>query len=473
VTPRSDVRRVAAASAWGIAGRAAVLGLGLVSVALSTRYLGATEYGRLALALSITQLFSVVADAGLTTTAVRELAQRPERAPVVVGSVLVLRSVLAVGAVVAAALLALALPYPSQVRVAVLVAGVPLALGLLNSGWLAVLQADLRAARIAVADVLGRAAALGALVVVVVADLGFYAVIGAAGVGAAVTLGLTSWLARPLLAERPHAERATERRLLRAALPLGLALVLNEAYFRADALIISLSRPFAELGRYALAWRVSELAATGAAAFLVAAFPVLARYAGSGDPRFGPALQAAGDVAMAIGAPLAFGGAVVADRLALALGGDEFAGAAEPMRLLLFAVALGFVGGVLGNALIAAGRQAATLWLNVVALVLNVAFCAALVPSQGIMAAAWTALGCEAVILVAGRWLVGRHLGVAYSGAFAARCLPAAAVMAGVLWPLRDDGLWLTIPLGAVVYAGTLWALGGLRRSRLSALREP
>jgi hypothetical protein len=102
-----------------------------------------------------------------------------------------------------------------------------------------------------------------------------------------------------------------------------------------------------------------------------------------------------------------------------------------------------------------------------------VAFCAALVPSQGIMAAAWTALGCEAVILVAGRWLVGRHLGVAYSGAFAARCVPAAAVMAGALWPLRDDGLWLTIPLGAVVYAGALWAFGGLRRSRLSALREP
>jgi hypothetical protein len=62
---------------------------------------------------------------------------------------------------------------------------------------------------------------------------------------------------------------------------------------------------------------------------------------------------------------------------------------------------------------------------------------------------------------------------VAYSGWFAARCLPAAAVMAGALWPLRDEGLWMTIPLGAVVYAGALWAFGGLRRSRLAALREP
>jgi O-antigen/teichoic acid export membrane protein len=469
----SDVRRVATASGWGVAGRAAVLGLGVVSVAIGTRYLGPSAYGQLSLAFSITQLFAVVADAGLTTTAVRELAQRPERAPVVVGSVLVLRSLLAFGAVVAAALLALALPYPEQVRVAVLIAAVPLAFGLLNSGWVALLQADLRAGRIAAADVAGRAVALVALVVVVTLDLGFYWVVATAGVGAAVTLALTSALARPLLSGRPRAERATARRLLLAALPLGLALVLNEAYFRADSLIISLSRSFAELGRYALAWRVSELAATGAAAFLVAAFPVLARYAGTRDRRFGPALQAAGDVALAFGAALAAGGAVVADRLALTLGGDDFAGAAEPLRVLLFAAALGFLNGVLGHALIAASRQAATLWLNATALALNVVLCVALVPSHGIMAAAWTALGCELVILVSGRWLVLRYLGVGYSGAFALRCLPAAAIMAAAVWPLRDQPLWLTVPLGAVVYVAALAAFGGLRRERLDSLREP
>ena len=468
----SDVRRVAVASAWGVAGRVGVLALGVVSVALATRYLGPSAYGQLALALSITQLFAVVADAGLTTIAVRELAQRPERAPAVVGSVLALRSVLGLAAVAAAGLLALALPYPERVRVGVLIAGVPVMLGLLNSGWVAVLQADLRAARIAAADVAGRAVALAALAAVVALDLGFYAVIVAAGAGALVTLAATSALARPLLADRPRAERATARRLARVALPLGIALVLNEAYFRADALIISLTRPFAELGHYTLAWRVGELAATGAAAFLLAAFPVLARYAGDRDPRFGPALQAAGDVSLALGAPLAAGGAVVADRVATTLGGSDFAAAAAPLRVLLGAAALGFLNGVLGHALIAAARQAAALWLNVAALALNVALCVWLVPPYGIMAAAWTALGCEGAIFVASRWLVRHHLGVTYSGAYAARCLPAAAIMAAAVWPLRAEPLWLSVPAGAALYAAALAALGGLRRDRLRALLE-
>ena len=114
---------------YGLAGRGAVLLLGLVSVAITTRYLGPDRYGRFALALSFVQLFGVLADAGLTTIVVRELAQKPERAASVLGSALALRSGLAVAAAAAAALAALLMPYPPDVRVAVLIAGVPLVLG--------------------------------------------------------------------------------------------------------------------------------------------------------------------------------------------------------------------------------------------------------------------------------------------------------------------------------------------------------
>jgi O-antigen/teichoic acid export membrane protein len=467
----SDVRRVVASTALGLAGRVGVLLLGLASIAITTRYLGPDRYGRFALALSFVQLFGVLADAGLTTIVVRELAQKPERAASVLGSALALRSGLAVAAAGAAALAALAMPYPPDVRVAVLIAGVPLVLGLLNSAFVAVLQSDLRAGRIAIADVSGRAAALAAVALVVALDLGFYAVVGAAGVGAAVTLALTSALARPLLPSRPHADRATMRRLLVAALPLGAALALNEAYFRADALIISLSRPFEELGLYALAWRVAELTATLPAAFLVSVFPLMSRYLATADARMSVALRTAGDVLIYAGAAIAVGGALVAPELVRALGGDGFAGAATPLRILLAAAAIGFVNGLYGHALIARDRQLAALWLNVLALVLNVGLNVALVPSYGIEAAAWTALGCELVLLAGSGWLVRRHLGYLPSFAALARALPAAAAMAAAVWPLREQPLWLSVPVGAVVYVAVLALLGGVDRERLAELR--
>jgi hypothetical protein len=189
------------------------------------------------------------------------------------------------------------------------------------------------------------------------------------------------------------------RGLLTAALPVGAALALNEAYFRADALIISLSRPYAELGSYALAWRASELVAVLPGVLLVSVFPLLSRYMATADARLRGALQTAFDVLCVVALGIAVGGAVLAGELARALGGDAFANAEGPLRVLLCAAALGCVNGLLGNALIARGLQVAALWLNAGALTANVALNVALVPSQGVMAAAWVAVACEAGLL--------------------------------------------------------------------------
>jgi O-antigen/teichoic acid export membrane protein len=455
-----------------VAGKAAVLALGLVSIAITTRYLGPDGYGRVALALSLTQLFAVLADAGLTTIVIRELAQRPERAPEVLGSALAIRSALALFSVAGAALVALALPYPPQVRVAVLIAGVPLALGVLTSTLTAVLLADLRGGRVALADALGRAAALAAVALVIAADLGFYAVVATAGVGAAVTLAVTALGARPLIGTPSRPDRRVARGLLVAALPVGAAMALNEAYFRADALIISLSRPYAELGQYALAWRVSELVAVVPGVLLLSVFPVLSRYLSEGDERLRGALQAAFDALCLFGLGLAVGGAVVAGELAASLGGAEFAEAAAPLRILLCAAALGCVNGLLGNALIARGLQLTALWLNVAALAVNVAANALLVPSQGILAAAWVAVACEVGLLASTSMLARRRLGFVASPEVLARAVPAAGVMAAVLWPLRDAPVALTVPLGGVVYVGAAVLTGAIDPARLRAVRR-
>lgn len=465
----SDARRVAGSAAAGVAGKVAVLALGLVSIAITTRYLGPGGYGQVALAFSLTQLFAVVADAGLTTIVIRELAQRPERAPEVLGSALALRSGLALFSVAGASLAALALPYPDRVRVAVLIAGVPLALGVLTSSLTAVLLADLRGGRVAIADVLGRAAALAAVATVAVLDLGFYAVVATAGIGAAVTLGVTARVARSVIGSRPRADRQVARGLLVAAAPVGAALALNEAYFRADALIISLSRSYEELGQYGLAWRVSELVAVFPGVLLLAVFPVLSRYLAEGDARLRPALQAAFDVLCVLGLGLAVGGAVVAEELVRTLGGVQFADAATPLRILLCAAALGCVNGLLGNALIARGLQFATLWLNLAALALNVLANVVLVPSYGIVAAAWTAVVCELMLLAGTGRLARRRLDFVPGLGSLARALPAVGVMAAVLWPLRDAPVALTVPLGAVVYLGGAVLLRAVEPARLRA----
>jgi O-antigen/teichoic acid export membrane protein len=151
--------------------------------------------------------------------------------------------------------------------------------------------------------------------------------------------------------------------------------------------------------------------------------------------------------------------------------GDGFGKAVDPLRILLFAGALASVSGLLGYALIAGGRQTSALRLAIVALVLNLALNFALVPSLGVDAAAAVALGSELVMVAGGLWLVRRELDLRPRFGIAWRVVVAAAVMAGLLALVPTDSLLVLLPLGIAIYAVVLYAVGGIDRRAIEALR--
>jgi O-antigen/teichoic acid export membrane protein len=373
--------------------------------------------------------------------------------------------------VAAAALLALVLPYSPDVQRAVLIAGAPFLLGLATASVAAVFQARLQMWRAAAADVAGRLAAFIALVVVVTADLGFLAVVASTAVGALVALAVSVALVRGLAQVGPRADRLVWRELLVAGVPIGVTLAVNEVYFRADIFILSLFRPFEEVGLYTFAYRVYELLALFPAIVMTSIFPLLSRFIVPRRDAAARIIDASADVFVAVGVPIAAGGLVLAPELARLVAGDDFVAAATPLRLLLCASLPAWISGLLGYALIAAGHQVSVLRLSVAALAINLALNLALVPSYGPNAAAAVALGCEA-FLVAGGWLlVRRQLGLTPRLALLWRALPAAGVMAAVLWWQRDLSLAILVPGGAALYFAALAAMGGVDRRTMEALR--
>jgi hypothetical protein len=128
------------------------------------------------------------------------------------------------------------------------------------------------------------------------------------------------------------------RSLLVASLPLGLALAINELYFRADSLIISLFEPFEQVGQYTLAYRMLEFALALGSIFLTTVFPLLS--AGR-SPTTSPARcgsSRARPTPSCSSAPRSWpGGLVVAPQLVELVSGADFADAATPLQILLFA----------------------------------------------------------------------------------------------------------------------------------------
>lgn len=467
----STRRLVASNTAVQVAGKVVMLGIGLVSIAVITRYLGPDDYGRYTLALTYMQLFAVLADVGLFTIVVRDISRDPSRTEELVGNTLTLRLLLSAVVIAVAAAISLLLPYDPDVRVAILLAGLPLLFGMLNSTFVTVLQSRLRMGRAVVGDMLGRAAALGAVALVAALDLGFYAVMGTAAVGALVTAGTTMLLTQPLAAVRFRADPAVWRGLLRSALPLGLALAVNELYFRADTLIISLYEPYEQVGLYTLAYRMLELTLVFGTVFLTTTFPLLSQAVASDEPRARRTIQLSTDLFVILGAPLVAGGLAVAPEVVELAAGEEFGDATTPLRILLAAGALAWVNGVFGYALIARERQMSALWLNLSALVFNVGLNLLLVPRYGIVVAAAVTVASEVLILAGSYVLMRRYFHFFPAPRTLVPALVAAAVMGGLLWLLRDAPLAALLPLGAAVYTGLLWILSPPSRELVAGLR--
>ena len=187
------------------------------------------------------------------------------------------------------------------------------------------------------------------------------------------------------------------------------------------------------MGWYALGYRVVELLGVLPAIVMTSVFPLLSRYLRESRELARRTIDAAADLFVALGVPLAAGGLVVAPQLVRLIGGDDFEGAADTLRILLFAGALAFVSGLFGMALIAGDRQRSALRLALAALALNVPLNFALVPSLGIDAAAAVAVASELLLVVGGGAAGAARAGLAPRLRMLWRAAAAAAAMAGVL----------------------------------------
>jgi O-antigen/teichoic acid export membrane protein len=343
---------------------------------------------------------------------------------------------------------------------------------MMTTAYVAILQSRLQMSRAVVGDVVGRAASLLLALLVVWLDLGFYAVMLAAGGGALATL-IVTWLnTRRLAAIRFRANLAVWRPLLVAALPLGLALAINSLYFRADTLIISFYEPYSEVGLYTLAYRILELGLVVGYVFVNTTFPVLSQAVEHDEPRALRMIQMSTDLLVVLGIPLVAGGLVLAPQIVELASGEDFAGAAEPLRILLVAGALAWVNGVFGLALIAKNRQTSALWLNVSALAFNVGFNFLLIPRYGIVVAAIVTVASEVLILAGSYVLMRRHFDFFPLPRTLPAALAAGAAMGGLVWLARDLPVPVVVPLGAAAYGGLLWMLSPTSREVLTGLRR-
>ena len=417
--------------------RFGVLGLGLVTTILLTRHLGVASYGDYIIVSVYISLFAIVFDWGIPTMLARELP-RVDDPDALMGKALALRLVLAVPVCLLAAGVAF-LFYGAdgeeQARNGIILA-LPtiVSIGLINT-LSPVFQVRMKMDRVAAAEIGSQLIGATVIVLLVVADRGFYELVLATVLASATYALFVFLFSRPLARIRLSVDMTAWRRLLRVALPLGIAVVVGTIYFRADALLLSLLKGSHDVGIYGVAYRFYEMTIPFPAFFLAPVFPLMsaAAVSAAGKAEFSQLLQKSFDVltiaavfVIAITLPLA-------PQLVRLVAGESFEDSTVPLRILMVGAAFAFLASLLLFALIALDRQRNVLLLTLVALVVNLAFNVALIPRFSYTAAAAIATATQLVIVVGALYFVHRSIGFLPSPRVALRAAVAgAAVLVGL-----------------------------------------
>lgn len=458
-------QRVALNTSAQIGGQVVGILVALVTLRVTTGYLGVDGFGELAIVLALGGLVVTLSELGVTTTLARELAKAPDDADRLAGSLLCFRLVSSLGLVVVVLVAIPALPYASETKLALAVYLVGVLAQSLATFPKAFFQTNLQLHLQAAVDLTTKVLALIAVSVVAVLDLGFHALVGGlalvsvAGFTLAFRFLTRFW--RPVL----RWDAVLGRSLVRTALAIGAVSVIGLLTFQADAILLSLLAPARDVGIYTVAFRFIDTAFVFPGLFVAAVFPIFARLVAEGPGRVDETVNRAFQVLALGSVAVAVAIFSLARPVVLLVAGADFEDAVVTARILAFCIPFIFCAPVFYNLAIAANRQRSLVWVGLASLAFNLTANLALIPPYTYNGAAAAALLTTALSFALSAWVGVRAVSIRFEWRFLAKALAAAtsaAAAVALLLPMSD---FVAFAVAEVAFVAIAFLVGAVRNA--------
>lgn len=223
-------------------------------------------------------------------------------------------------------------------------------------------------------------------------------------VGIIVSALIAMALARIFTKSEPlHLRVSPALSLFVASVPFGLTLLFNVVYTRADTMLLTFFRSTAEVGIYALAYKVFEVFLVIPTFFMNALYPILLQATGNkgqgnNDQAFKAIIHKSAIllslVACLLSLTLWFAAPMVTQI------NPDFVASIAVTRILALSLPFFFLTSITMWSLVALKRQGNLFLIYSVSMLANVAANVILIPQYGYMASAWITVASEGIVLV-------------------------------------------------------------------------
>ena len=456
--------------------------LGLIAIALITRYLGQTGFGEYTTAITFLTFFGIIADLGLTLVTVQMISRPNVNQDQVLGNLLALRLVSAIIFLGLAPLTVIFLPYGVDVKLAVAVGSFSFLCIALNQILVGLFQKHLRMDKVAIAEIISRLALVAGTIVVIAQDRGLMGIMVITVLSSAVSFVLHFLFSRSFARIRLRFDFPYWRKIVKYSWPLAITVIFNLIYLKTDTLLLSvLKRPseigiIAEVGIYGAAYKIIDVLITLPFMFAGIILPILsARWERGDRAGFMNILQRSFDLMVIMAIPLVIGTQLISRDIMILIAGQEFAASGPILQILIGAAALIYLGVMFSHAIIAINKQRKIISYYLFTAVTAVLGYVFLIPRFSYLGAAWTTIYSELVIALAAGWLVWRYTKFRPCLRVAGKSFLAAIIMAIFMlgWQkMLDSHVLVTAFLAVIVYFPTLYLLGGIKKQDILQLKN-
>ncbi len=383
----------AEAAAKRVAGNALVLAalkgisplISMLLLMVICRRLGAEGMGRYALAYAYLNVFILLGSLGLPTLLTREAARHSHSLSALLASAMALTGALSLALTAIMSALAVLSDFDGQTARAMVVLSLAIAPSICLSCCEAAFLSREETLPIALAALADNAFKAGLGIAAVLTGGGIDAVLGAAVAGRAAACGLSFVLLRRRGILVTWTANVGSARKLAAQTPVfALSSVCATLYWRADIFLLSRLRPLSEVGCYAAAYRILDMAIVPPQSLCQALYPGIARNSQATGTGRNPALLGLALVTV----PLAGAVTCLAPVLPRLLYGRAFWTATPTLMILIWTTVPYAWNRYHANVLLARDSQRADLLINVTLLALNIALNLVLIPRYGANGAA-------------------------------------------------------------------------------------
>ena len=444
--------------------------LALVGIGFITRYLGTQGFGDYSTVLAYFAFFGSAADFGLYAITAREISRPNADEKKILGNAFSFRLISSVIVFIITPIFVYFLPYSHDVKLGIIIAAASFVFSSTYMVLNGVFQKNLAMDKVSTAEVIGKIIQIIIIILAVKNNLGFTTIIMSILASmifnfVTVLLLVNNYVPLTLQFDFPY-----WKKFFKEAAPLGISSLVVFIYFKIDTILLSILKTNTEVGIYNAAYKVIENVSYIPAMITGLVFPMFSRHIFSDKKQFTHLANETLKVFAILVVPMVIGTMFLSNGIIHLIGGAAFSDASNTLRILIFALAFIFFGGLFNNILIASNYQKKMLWALVGCAIFNITANIIFIPMFSYTASAVISVATEFLAALAGLILTMKHVSYIPSIQHLPRILLSGLFMGIFLFEFRSHG-FISLTIGSsAVYVLFLWITKTITIDELSSI---